>query len=149
MIRKAEIKDVIPIQNIINNFAKDGFMLARSLNELYENLRDFWVYETGKRVVGCCALHISWEDFAEVKSLAVEERFQKRGIGTALVEACIQEAKQLGVKNLFVLTYIPQYFKRFGFKKISHEKLPHKIWAECIRCPKFPNCKEVALIKKL
>jgi amino-acid N-acetyltransferase len=149
MIRKAEIKDVIPIQNIINNFAKDGFMLARSLNELYENLRDFWVYETGKRVVGCCALHISWEDFAEVKSLAVEERFQKRGIGTALVEACIQEAKQLGVKNLFVLTYIPQYFKRFGFKRISHEKLPHKIWAECINCPKFPNCKEVALIKKL
>jgi len=149
MIRKAEIKDVVPIQNIINNFAKDGLMLARSLNELYENLRDFWVYEVEKKVVGCCALHISWEEFAEIKSLAVEKRFQKRGIGTALVEACIQEAKQLGVKNLFVLTYIPQYFKRFGFKKISHEKLPHKIWAECINCPKFPNCKEVALIKKL
>jgi len=149
MIRKAEIKDVVPIQNIINNFAKDGLMLARSLNELYENLRDFWVYEVEKKVVGCCALHISWEEFAEIKSLAVEKRFQKRGIGTALVEACIQEARQLGVKNLFVLTYIPQYFKRFGFKKISHEKLPHKIWAECINCPKFPNCKEVALIKKL
>jgi amino-acid N-acetyltransferase len=149
MIRKAEIKDIVHIQNIINNFAKDGLMLARSLNELYENLRDFWVYELEKKVVGCCALHISWKDFAEIKSLAVEKKFQKRGIGTALVEACIQEARQLGVKNIFVLTYIPQYFKQFDFKKIAHKKLPHKIWAECINCPKFPNCKEIALIKKL
>jgi amino-acid N-acetyltransferase len=149
MIRKAKLKDVLVIQSIINSFAKRGFMLARSLNELYENLRDFWVYELEQRVVGCCALHISWKDFAEIKSLAVDKRFQKRGIGTALVETCIQEAKQLGVKNIFVLTYIPGYFKRFGFKKISHEKLPHKIWAECINCPKFPECKEIALIKKL
>jgi len=149
MIRKAKLKDVLVIQSIINSFAKRGFMLARSLNELYENLRDFWVYELEQRVVGCCALHISWKDFAEIKSLAVDKRFQKRGIGIALVETCIQEAKQLGVKNIFVLTYIPGYFKRFGFKKISHEKLPHKIWAECINCPKFPECKEIALIKKL
>ncbi|MCM8791722.1 MAG: N-acetyltransferase [Candidatus Omnitrophica bacterium] len=149
MIRKPKLKDVQSIYNLISNFAKQNFMLARSLNEIYENLRDFWVYELEKKIIGCCALHISWENFAEIKSLAVEKRFQNKKIGTALVEACIQEAKHLGIRNIFVLTYIPTYFSKFGFKKIKHEKLPHKIWFECIRCPKFPYCKEVAMIKKI
>ena len=149
MIRKAKIKDIKSIHKLINSFAKKDLMLGRSLNELYENIRNFWVFEDKNRVIGCCALNISWEDLAEIKSLAVEERFQKKGIGTELVLACIDEAELLGAKKIFVLTYKAGFFQKFGFRKISHSQLPHKIWVECIKCPKFPDCKEVALIKKI
>jgi len=148
-IRKAKIKDIKQIQPIINYFAKKDVMLARSLNELYENMRDFWVYEDKGKVIGCCALHISWDDLAEVKSLAVSANKHGRGIGTELVARCLKEAAELGAKKVFVLTYKPNFFRRFGFKKISHADLPHKIWAECINCPKFPNCQEIALLKIL
>lgn len=149
MIRKARIRDIEPIHKLINKFAARDLMLGRSLNELYENIRDFWVFEERGKVVGCCALHVAWDDLAEIKSLAVEPRFQKRGIGTELVLACIDEAKLLGAKKIFVLTYRPLFFKRFKFKKINHSRLPHKIWVECIRCLKFPDCKEIALLKKI
>lgn len=149
MIRKAKIKDVKQIQGLINYFAKQDLMLPRSLNELYETLRDFWVAEEDKKIVGCCALHISWEDLAEIKSLAVEKDRQRKGIGKELIEVCIKEAKQVGAKKIFVLTYKPEYFKKFGFKRVKHTDLPHKIWAECINCPKFPNCQETALLKIL
>lgn len=147
MIRKAEIKDIKQIQKLINSFAKLDLMLPRSLNELYENLRDFWVCEEKRKIVGCCALHISWDDLAEIKSLAVAKEKQGKGIGKELVLVGIKEAKQLGAKKVFVLTYEPEYFKKFGFKKIRHSALPHKIWAECIDCPKFPDCQETALLK--
>jgi len=149
MIRKAKIEDIKQIQNLINYFAKLDLMLPRSLNELYENLRDFWVAEENKKIVGCCALHISWIDYVEIKSLAVLSRFQRKGIGRELVNACINEARTLGAKRIFVLTYKPNYFKRFGFKRVKTSSLPHKIWAECINCSKFPDCKEIALVKKL
>jgi len=149
MIRKAVIKDIKTIQNLINGFAKKDLMLPRSLNELYENLRDFFVYEDKGKVAGCCALHISWDDLAEIKSLAVEKRYQRKGIGKSLVEACIEEARVLGAKKIFALSYSPAFFKKLGFKKIAHRNLPHKIWAECISCCKFPDCEEVALIKKI
>lgn len=148
-IRKARIEDIKQIQALINAFAEKGRMLARSLNELYENIRDFFVCEEKNKVVGCCALHISWEDLAEIKSLAVDRQYHNQGLGRALVDASLEEAKALGAKRLFVLTYAPDFFKKAGFKKITHNKLPHKIWAECINCPKFPDCEEVALIKKL
>ncbi|RJO64448.1 MAG: N-acetyltransferase [Candidatus Omnitrophota bacterium] len=137
------------IQGLINSFAKKDLMLARSLNELYETIRDFWIYEDKGKIVGCCALHISWDDLAEVKSLAVKKEKQHKGIGRELVLTCIGEARVLGAKKLFVLTYKPDYFKKFGFVKINHSQLPHKIWVECIRCAKFPDCQETALIKKL
>jgi len=149
MIRKARIKDIKQIQNLINSFAKKDLMLPRSLNELYENIRDFWVVAENQKIMGCCALHISWDDLAEIKSLAVAKGRQGKGIGEELVCACLDEAKQLGAKKVFVLTYKPDYFKRFGFKKVKHANLPHKIWAECINCCKFPNCQEIALLKKL
>lgn len=150
MLRKAKIEDIKQIQALINSFAKQDLMLPRSLNELYENIRDFWVYEAGnKKVAGCCALHVSWEDLAEIKSLAVVKNKQKEGIGEQLVLACLDEAKQLGAKKIFVLTYQAGYFKKFGFKKIKNSELPHKIWAECINCCKFPNCQEAALMKEL
>ena len=149
MIRKAKVKDIKQIQGLINYFAEEDLMLPRSLNELYENLRDFWVYEDNKIIVGCAALHISWEDLAEIKSLAVHKDWQSKGIGKTMILACIKEARELGAKKVFVLTYHLKYFNKLGFKRIKHEDLPHKIWAECINCPKFPDCQEIALIKTI
>ncbi len=149
MMRKAEIKDIKAMQTMINGFAKQDVMLARSLNELYENIRDFWVKEAKGKVVGCAALHISWDDLAEIKSVAVLSSMHGRGIGKELINACLDEARGLGIKKVFMLTYKPKYFKKFGFKEVNHSSLPHKIWAECIHCPKFPDCKETALLKVL
>ena len=149
MIRKARISDIREIQSLINFYAKDDLMLPRSFGDLYDNLRDFWVYEEKSKILGCCALHIFWADLAEIKSLAVKKSFQKRGIGALLVDASVNEANQLGAKKIFVLTHKPDYFRRFGFKKISKKDLPHRIWAECINCPKFPDCEEIAMIKQL
>ena len=147
MVRKAGIKDIKEIQKIINFFAKKDLMLARSLNELYENLRDFWVVEQKRKVLGCCALHISWDDLVEIKSLAVRPEHHRKGLGRKLVGVCLNEARQLQAKKVFVLTYKPEYFRRFGFRRIEHAKLPHKIWAECINCSKFPDCQETAMLK--
>jgi amino-acid N-acetyltransferase len=149
MIRKARIKDIKQIQELIACFAKRDIMLPRSLNELYEHIRDFWVYFDKGKLLGCAALHISWDDLAEVKSLAVAKNMQGRGIGRDLVLAALAEAEVLGAKKVFVLTYQADFFKKLGFKKIKHDALPHKIWAECINCCKFPNCQEVALLKVL
>jgi amino-acid N-acetyltransferase len=149
MLRKAKVEDIKQIQTLINSFAKKDQMLARSLNELYEGIRDFWVYEKNGRVLACCALHISWGDLAEIKSLAVRKDQQSKGIGKKLVSACLAEAKDLGAERVFVLTYQPSFFAQFGFKKVRHDDLPHKVWAECINCPKFPNCQEISLLKIL
>jgi len=149
MIRKAKIRDIKQMQALINGFAKQDIMLAHSLNEFYENIRDFWVKVDKGEVIGCAALHISWDDLAEIKSVAVLKKHQGKSIGKELITACLDEARQVEIKKVFMLTYKPKYFKRFGFKKISHASLPHKIWAECINCPKFPDCKETALLKIL
>lgn len=149
MIRKAKIKDIKQIQGLIGSFAKMDVMLPRSLNELYENIRDFWVDEDKGKLAGCAALHISWDDLAEIKSLAVAKNKQGKGIGRDLVTACLAEARGMGAKKIFVLTYKPEFFKKLGFRKIKHAALPHKIWAECINCAKFPNCREIALLKIL
>jgi len=149
MIRKAKIKDIKQIQDLIAVFAKKDLMLPRSLNELYENIRDFWVFDDKGKISGCCALHISWDDLAEVKSLAVVKNKQGKGIGRDLVLACLAEAEVMGSKKVFALTYKPDFFKKLGFKRIKHDALPHKIWAECINCCKFPNCQEIALLKVL
>ncbi len=149
MIRKARIKDIKKIQELIACFARQDLMLERSVNELYEHIRDFWVYEEKGKICGCAALHISWDDLAEIKSLAVAKKLQGKGVGKDLVVTCLAEAKSLGAKKIFVLTYKPEFFKKMGFKRIKHADLPHKIWAECINCCKFPNCQEIALLKVL
>jgi amino-acid N-acetyltransferase len=149
MIRKARIADIKQIQALVNIFAKKDLMLPRSLNELYENLRDYWIYEDKNKVAGCAALHISWDNLAEIKSVAVAKAYQKKGIGLQLITACLNEARSIGAKRVFVLTYKPQFFKKFGFRRIKQSELPHKIWAECINCCKFPNCQEIALLKNL
>ena len=149
MIRKANIKDVKFIQKLINDYAKEDLLLPRPLSELYENLRDFFVFEEKRKIYGCSALHINWEDLAEVKSLAVDKSKKGKGIGKGLLKACLDEAKKLKVKKVFCLTYQPKFFKKFGFKEIDRAKLPHKIWNECVNCVKFPDCCEVALIIQL
>jgi amino-acid N-acetyltransferase len=146
VIRKARIKDVPQIQKLINLYAARDEMLPRSLNEIYENLRDYFVFELEGRVIGCGALHIDWEDLAEIKSVAVHPETQRRGIGRAIVEKCVEEAKELGLKRLFALTYKPQFFVRLGFSDVDKNSLPHKVWSECINCPKFPDCEESAVI---
>jgi amino-acid N-acetyltransferase len=149
-VRKAKISDVKSIHRLINDSAKRHQMIPRSLNDLYENLRDFFIFEEkGGRIAGTCALHVLWEDLAEIKSLAVKKEHQGQGIGKSLVRKAIREAKSLGVKRVFVLTYVPEYFKTFGFFDIDKSKLPHKIWGECIRCPQFPECNELAVILTL
>lgn len=148
-LRKADIKDAKKIQALIVEYARRELMLSRSLIEIYENIRDYFVVCKGEDIIACCALHVCWEDLAEVKALAVDEKEVKKGIGRKIVSAALKEAKAIKVKKVFCLTYVPNFFKRFGFKKISRKKLPHKIWTECLKCPKFPNCDEQAMMLKL
>jgi amino-acid N-acetyltransferase len=122
-------------------------MLPRSLNDIYENIRDYYVIESDERIAGCCALHINWGDLAEVKALAVVDDFQGQGLGKRLVTACIAEAIDLGIEKVFTLTYKPEFFEKIGFTRIDKNDLPRKIWSECINCPKYPDCGEEALIR--
>ncbi len=146
MLRGAHINDVEQMNKLVDHFAKKDLMLARPLGELYENIRDYYVYVENGSIVGCSALHIFWKDLAEIKSIAVEEDYQKRGIGKQLIQKCLEEGKALGISRLFVLTYIPEFFERMGFARVDKELLPHKIWSECVKCYKFPDCEEVPLI---
>jgi amino-acid N-acetyltransferase len=145
-LRRARTTDVQVIQKLINFYADRDEMLPRSLNELYENVRDYFVVEGGGEVAGCCALHVTWGDLAEVKGLAVREDQRGRRLGEQLVKACLEDARGLGVSRLFVLTYIPDYFERFAFRRVEKAELPQKVWSECIRCPKFPDCGEVSMV---
>jgi amino-acid N-acetyltransferase len=146
MIRKARIDDVKSIQTLVNAYAEQGQMLPRSLNELYENLRDFWIYEDVASMAGVCALHVSWDGIAEIRSLAVRKDSTGKGIGTTLVEECLREAVELGASRVFVLTYQEGFFKKLGFASVDKKELPHKIWTDCLNCVKFPNCDESSLI---
>jgi len=137
------------MHQLINYFADKGEMLARSLSEIYENIRDYFVVRQGERVIACAALHVSWSDLSEIKSLAVAEDSQEQGIGAQLVEACLKEARELGIPTVFCLTYKPAFFKKLGFSQLDKMELPRKVWGECYRCPKFPDCDEVALIYHL
>jgi len=142
---KARISDAPQMHKLINSFADKGEMLARPLSEIYENIRDYFVVRQGERVIACAALHVSWSDLAEIKSLAVAEDSQKQRLGDQLVEACLREAKELGISSVFCLTYKPAFFEKCGFSQVDKAELPQKVWGECYRCPKFPDCDEVAL----
>jgi len=146
---KARIADIPQIQKLVNHFAAKGEMLPRALSELYENVRDFYVVRSGEEVIGCAALHVFWLDLAEIRGVAVVEEMHDQGVGAVIIEACVDEARNLGINTIFCLTYRPGFFERFGFYQIDKKELPHKIWAECLRCPKFPDCDEIALIYPL
>ena len=144
-IRRAKIVDAHNIQRLINVYAARDEMLPRALVSIYENIRDFQVIEEDGVMVGCCALHVTWGDLAEVRSLAVEESTHGRGYGKLLVESCLDEARELGLPKAFALTYVPDFFEKLGFSRIDKAELPHKIWSDCVNCPKFPDCGEEAV----
>lgn len=146
VIRKARISDVPEMQTLINTYADRGELLPRSLNQLYEDIRDYVIAEEDNRIIGTCALHVNWGDLAEVKALVVDESFQGQGLGKRLVETCLSEARELGVTRIFALTYKPGFFIKLGFREVDKSELPQKVWSECINCVKFPNCGEVAVM---
>ena len=148
-IEKAKIIDAPQMHRLINHFANRGEMLPRALSEIYENIRDYLVVREGPRLIACVALHVSWADLAEIKSLAVEDGSRGRGIGRGLVRQCVEEAHDLGISTVFCLTYKPDFFERCGFERIDKAELPRKVWGECYRCPKFPDCDEVPLVVRL
>ena len=145
-VEKARISDAPQMHQLINYFADKDLMLARPISEIYENIRDYFVVRQDERVIACAALHVSWSDLAEIKSVAVDEDNQKKGIGDQLIRACLEEAKELGIATIFCLSYKPAFFEKFGFTQVDKMELPRKVWTECYRCPKFPNCDEVALV---
>jgi len=149
-VRKAEIDDAQAIHDLVNLYAQRGDMLPRTMGEVYENLRDFFVAgDPAGDFLGCVALHIVWSDLAEVKSLAVPEQTQSRGMGSLLVNAAVDEARNIGLQRVFALTYRPAFFERLGFVQADVMTLPRKVWNECYRCPKFPSCNEIALVREL
>ena len=145
-VEKARIPDVAQMHQLINQFARSGEMLARPLSELYEDIRDYFVIKDGDKVLACASLHVSWEDIAEIRSVAVGKDAQGKGLGAMLVEACLEEARELGIQTVFCFTYQPEFFRRHRFVDIDKMELPRKVWTDCFRCPKFPNCDETALI---
>ena len=151
MIRKAKVSDVKSIYSLLLNYSERGVLLGRSLSELYDQIRDFYVYVDDKNnsLVGICGLHVCWEDLGEIRSLAVEEKYKGQSIGLELVKACIKESKHFGINKLFVLTYIPGFFKKLGFESVDKKVLPHKVWADCMNCVKFPDCDEEAMMIQL
>lgn len=151
MIRKATVDDVRAIQQLLNKHAKRGELLPRSLSDLYDHLRDFSIYEkrSGGPIIGTCALHVCWEDLAELRSLAVDEPYQGRGIGSALIGEALAEAPELGISRVFTLTYQTDFFAAHGFDVVDKASLPQKIWAECVKCIKFPDCDEIAMARSL
>ncbi|MFH1349781.1 MAG: N-acetyltransferase [Pseudomonadota bacterium] len=152
MIRKAVISDIKIIHKLLSFYGSQGLLLPRSLSELYDHLRDYWVMDQERSnlpIIGVSALGICWEDLAEIRSLAVSKEHHGKKMGTLLVETCLEEAKDLGLRKVFTLSYVPEFFSRFGFKEVDKSVLPHKIWADCLKCSKFPDCDETAMIMEL
>ena len=151
IIRKATVKDIKTIHQLLQHYGQIGELLARPLSELYDHLRDFTVFEheDTERVVGCCALQFCWEDLAEIRSLAVQPEYVGQGIGKQLADAVLTEARRYNVKQIFTLTYRPAFFDRLDFHRIDRSQLPIKIWSGCITCVKFPDCDEIAMMKQL
>ncbi|MBW6517375.1 MAG: N-acetyltransferase [ANME-2 cluster archaeon] len=149
MLRKARVGDVAQIRQLINVYAHQEVMLPRAIGELYENIRDFFVIEKEDLIVACGALHVTWEEYGEILSLAVSTTEKRKGHGSRILEACLKEAQELGIKHLVTLTYAQEFFEHHGFKVVDKSTLPHKLWSMCVKCPRFPECDEIAMIKEL
>jgi len=149
MVRKARSGDVQAIFELIKIYSDQGILLPRSPGSIYDRLRDFWVYEEGGKIIGTCALQIMWEDLAEIRSLAVLPERRGEGIGKSLVRACLEEARILGIRRVFSLTYEKDFFEALGFSEVSKETLPQKVWTDCVNCPRLPTCDEIAVLKVL
>ncbi|MDH5649693.1 MAG: N-acetyltransferase [Gammaproteobacteria bacterium] len=148
-VRPAEIHDVVAIHHLIENYAAMGNLLPRPMNELYRHLRDFFVVEVDGRVVGCGALEIFTEILGEVRSLVVEESHKGLGLGRLLVERIMEEAANIGLSKLMALTYVPEFFHKLGFQTVDKDTLPEKVWGICVKCYKYGNCDEIAVLKNV
>lgn len=148
-LRKARVTDARNIYRLLEIHAAQGLLLPRPLWDIYAQIREFHVWEEDGMMVGVCALHIVWEDLAELRSFCVVDSHRGKGIGRTLARAALEEGKELGVKKVFVLTYVPSYFEELGFRRVDKGELPQKVWADCIHCVKFPECDEVALIRDI
>ncbi len=149
MIRHARISDARDIHQLLLIYAKDGQLLGRSLSDIYETIRYFYVFEEDGKILGVGALEICWEDLAEIRSLAVAPGQQGKGVGREIVASCLTEARELELKRVFALTYQPEFFEKMGFYEIEKSELPHKVWGVCLKCVKFPDCDENALAIEL
>jgi amino-acid N-acetyltransferase len=148
-VDRARVSDANSMHRLISHFADKGEMLPRALSEIYDGIRDYFVVRKGGQVIACAALHVTWADLAEIRSLAVDKKEQNQSIGSLLTQACLGEAQELGIPRVFCLVRKPAFFEKHGFQLIDKKELPQKVWAECYRCPKFPDCDEVALIRHL
>jgi amino-acid N-acetyltransferase len=148
-VRKATMRDIRPILELINGYAARGIMLPRTEFELSEAIRDFTVVTAGKELLGCGALHFYSPTVAEIRSLAVHEHAKTKGVGRKLVEALAAEAVQYELDAVFAFTYVPEFFKRVGFDQVERGALPLKAWKDCVRCPKFQACDEIAVLRVL
>jgi amino-acid N-acetyltransferase len=153
MIRNARMGDVKEMYTLLQYYADKDLLLGRSLSSLYDQLRDFSVFVEGsedsaaqEKLIGTCALHICWENLAEIRSLAVIDGHLGKGVGRELVKKALQDADSYGITKVFTLTYQPEFFRKIGFRDIDKSELPHKVWSDCIQCSKFPDCNEEALI---
>lgn len=149
MIRKANVHDAKAIHALILNHSRDGKVIARSLNEIYERIPSFFVVEENGELIGCCCLYIMWEDLAEIKSLGVVDEMQGKGVGALLMDAAFKMAAELKVSRVFALTLAPEFFEKFGFERVDVNELPKKIWMECVNCVYYPDCIEVAMIRNV
>jgi len=150
MIRKAKIQEVPEIRRFLGEFTLEGGILPRTLAQLYDQLRDYFVYREDKGpIAGVAALHICWAGLGEIRSVAVASQYRGRGIGSKLVKTCLVEAGVLGLSEIFLLTLVPDFFKPFGFKVVSREELLPIVWADCVNCVKFPDCDEIPMLLDL
>ena len=147
--RKPTFADVEKIYDLVNAYAGDGLMLARSRNSLYEFLRDMIIAEVDGELIGVGALHMVWDELAEIRAMAISPEYTGKGIGFNIVQQLTEDARKLGVKTLFTLTYQPGFFAKSGFYEVPKEQLSQKVWKDCINCSKFPNCDEIAMVRPL
>lgn len=148
-LRKASIRDIHNVLQLINEYAAQGIMLPRTEFEMSENIRDFSVAYDGQTLVGCGALHFYTPTTAEVRSLAVRPDQKRGGVGRSLVEALEHEARENDLESIFAFTYVPEFFAKLGFATVERGELPLKAWKDCLRCPKFHHCDEIAVLKRL
>ena len=148
-LRKATMSDIHALLNLINDYAANGIMLPRTEFEMSENIRDFSIAFMGERLVGCGALHFYTPTSGEVRSLAVDPLLKTRGVGRRIVEALEREAVENQLHAIFAFTYVPDFFRKIGFREVERGELPLKVWKDCLRCPKFQCCDEIAMVKAL
>ncbi len=148
-IRHAGVADVDAMHALLSPFAEKEIILDRDKDNICQHLQEFLVAEYDGKLVGVVAVHIYGQSLAEVRSLIVDPSFQKHGVGALLVEASEKQVAELGVSQIFALTYVTGFFEKQGYRVVSKESLPHKVWTVCVHCSRFADCDEVAVQKQL